>query len=1133
MKAFLPALALLSSLAIAAFGQQEIVVPEVRLPLMEKAPVIANEAIDPAQWTSATRMERLNQGQRLAHPGASFWVGATPEALYLAVRSEIAPGGKLLRRANPIPGEVNALVLQDDVVEIYISPNPDDAVENRRTYQAIYNARAAGYTHLMTGRGGNAWLPTHQIGNHVGETTWDFTIAIPWRELGVEKVTLPSTMGIRIARTWHRTANGTIQAEWSPLGGNFTSLTTLPRVTWEEQAPVIQVEQLQATPGSTAEVRYLLRNPGPKPLHLRLESAMLPVSSAPTRLDRTVTLAPGEETRLSGGTSAALAGEQLFTHLKVSDAAAGTVFYQRTFHWSIDRPPTLWKSDDGEAGRLTFSHGYYPSLNLVTAKLDSGSQENPAGLGEVKLALYRVGSKEPLATTTFPPFRDGQSELTGWSIPELEDGSYELIATGKGGAPLKGSFQRQRFEWEGNQRGLSEVVVPPFTPLEVEGERVRSVLREHRLNGVGLWDQVEAAGEALLSGPMRLEVVSAGGARTEANGSYKVLEAKGHRVTSEARWEAGPLRGTTRATWDYDGTMKTALTLEPTQEEIERVTLIIPVEGELAPFLHACTDGIRFNYAGKMPEGEGVIWKSSQASRQSIIGSYVPYLWIGGTLRGLSVFGDNDKGWITSPDQPTQELVRTPEGGVEMHFHLVARKAQWKEPREITLGFLATPVKPMAEGWRQWTVGTRGKEKAGVHQAFLGSCPYWGTVSNYQDLYPRDYDFTYFEEMVKARETGEMPLAFIKNWLEGYRLTGTPEQQETRQKFYERHVHSGFRVMANKPDHVLPYTNPRGTRFDAPEGVTFLNEWHREAFPQREWGYGMGHSYDIDPVPSFRDYSAWYWVKILETFADAIYWDNIFMQSSFSPANPAAYRLEDGRVQPASGIWNMREIVRRGMVLSHEMGRPNRNMVHITNTAIAPIVGFAGSLLTWEDRGGDSDFQERFPRDYVLTESIGRQFGALPTVLTSHVHGNDPVKKARAYRTAAGVLLTHEMKTISHWSEQPDPFWENYDRLIAFGYGTPEVAVHTDWESGFPLEIGGKTSALLLVREGKALLVVCDWGAPGEITVTPSQALLAKLPEGWQVRNLESGEVEAKGEAGRFTIKLEQHDFKVLELEAP
>jgi len=142
-------------------------------------------------------------------------------------------------------------------------------------------------------------------------------------------------------------------------------------------------------------------------------------------------------------------------------------------------------------------------------------------------------------------------------------------------------------------------------------------------------------------------------------------------------------------------------------------------------------------------------------------------------------------------------------------------------------------------------------------------------------------------------------------------------------------------------------------RLDTREGQTFLDEWHRDAFTTRIWPFGSGPAYDLNPGESFRDYALWYYKKMLDTFADAIYWDDTFMQSCFDVVGTEAYELPDGRIQPSSGLFDMRELIRRTAVLQHELGRTGRvNMPHMTNTGIAPILSFAGTQLSWEDKNG-------------------------------------------------------------------------------------------------------------------------------------------------------------------------------------
>src|SRR5690606_23106710 len=97
---------------------------------------------------------------------------------------------------------------------------------------------------------------------------------------------------------------------------------------------------------------------------------------------------------------------------------------------------------------------------------------------------------------------------------------------------------------------------------------------------------------------------------------------------------------------------------------------------------------------------------------------------------------DNDSGWITDDETPAQQIVRLADGTLELRLQLVQKSAQWTTPREITLGFLATPTKPMPENWRLWTVSaartstaaSRAKVPGILNQAFVASTGYWGGI---------------------------------------------------------------------------------------------------------------------------------------------------------------------------------------------------------------------------------------------------------------------------------------------------------------------------------------------------------------------------------------------------------------------
>ena len=58
--------------------------------------------------------------------------------------------------------------------------------------------------------------------------------------------------------------------------------------------------------------------------------------------------------------------------------------------------------------------------------------------------------------------------------------------------------------WEGNTLGMTDKVLPPFTPVTVKGQQVGVVLRNYMLDGLGLFAQVTSQEAPLLAAPMRL-----------------------------------------------------------------------------------------------------------------------------------------------------------------------------------------------------------------------------------------------------------------------------------------------------------------------------------------------------------------------------------------------------------------------------------------------------------------------------------------------------------------------------------------------------------------------------------------------------------------------------------------------------
>lgn len=1118
LKRTLRALAFLAAVRV-TYGDSPLHVPQVRLPLMAKAPVV-DGMVNESEWSDAARMERFAGADgRLSPQEASFWIGCDAKEIFVAVVSETPPGGRMLSQVTPLPEAGDARTWSDDSVEMVLDPLRADTRGRRRLYHANLNARGAiNDTAYSPGGGGEAWRGRWRTASAVAGDRWHFEAALPLADMGVEEADLAKPFGVRIVRNWQQRAVGPEQTEWSPLGGAYLSPDTLPVVTWDPAAPIVQVLQLHDPGKSSFHARLAIRSPRAEPATVQATIRCVPANSAPTTWDRALTV-PAGETVVVEFPAASVPGEEVYVWMQVASPDGAAVYYARDFFWKLERPEPLWAIDPDADQQVDVRFAYFPYQDTLKVRVDVGRLGEREKVTGAVLSIRRRGAAEPLASASLPALEQFVGRID-WKIPPLSEGRYELnidlkgIQTGSAAA----EFDRHVLPWEHNTLGRSDVVIEPFGPVEVRGRKVRTVLRTHMLNGLGLWDQVESVGEPLLASPMRLEVQARGKRSAVTGKRLRFIEKGGSRVVAESHWATGHLKGITRSEWDIDGMMRWTLEIEPSKEAVDALTLVIPLEDRRMPLFHACTDGLRFNAAGATPAGQGRVWDGSRAARNSIIGSYVPYVWLGAEERGLAVFGDNDRGWARDPGMPCQELVRNGEV-LELRLNLMAVPGVIGASRRIGLAFQATPTKPMPEGWRTWTVNLSPHPASRRSAQFLGCCYQWGALTPYDDIYPRDEDFRVYEKLAEARRTGSADWAFVERWIRDARLPSEAERPSLRSN-----LEYGFRICSTKPNNVIPYTNPRGFRHDTREGQTFLDEWHVDAYLSRKAGYGGGSTYGCNPVESFRDYAMWHYRKMLETFADGIYWDNVYLKACFDTVGTDAYELLPDTVQPSCGLFAMRELIRRTAVLAHEMGKRPFNMVHMTNTAIAPILSFCQSHLTWEDRTGDSDFQDRFSRDYLRAESIGRQHGSVPFALVL-VHGPDEKKNEWARRTAAGVLLTHEMRSIMN----DDPYRGCLLRLLDFGYGQPGTRVFNYWERDVPVRIeGSETTALVLSKPGNAMVIVCDYGGGGHLTLEVDRRALNLGPE-FTARDVETGEALTAG-GSRVAFSLKRHDFRMIHL---
>jgi len=753
---------------------------------------------------------------------------------------------------------------------------------------------------------------------------------------------------------------------------------------------------------------------------------------------------------------------------------------------------------------LDFRYAYYPSHDLVRILLP----EPPEGATHWHLVLTPYGGDEVLAE------REGELPMNSagenMEIPELPENDYLLTLTLTGGEePLieERGFRRRFFEWEGNELGKDDVVVPPFEPLTVSRNEnmVTSVLREHTHGSTGLWQQVVSRGRPLLAEPVRLELISGGKTYVADGGGVEFATVKDTQVTGSAQWSAGPLDGSTEFRYDYDGMKLLTLHLAETDEEIERLQLVIPFKPDEAWLMHPVTIWLRQHYAGRIPGGDGKVWDSSSVPDR-VNGNFVPYIYVGGPERGICFAADNDRDWIIDRDGTAMEIDRSG-GAVNLRLNLIAHPAKLTRERQITFALQATPAKPMPEvphNWRLWTATGTPQDIDDVFIFFWGGNMYWGGRHFATSLYPAFEDYSFYEELENRRKR-QGNQEFFEKW-----MTKFDNLPHNERAYLAAHYQAGLGWAGGSPEiteettkygYVIPYTNARGTNGEhAGLFGAYLDEWMMADIADPRWHSlsdfqrpkrlaGGGCWYEVEPVESWVDKMLFYHKKMFDTFADGIYWDNFLLQSSCVPpeAGGPGYVDDGGNLRAGVNLMGLRNLAKRTATMMHQMGKRPLIYIHMTNTNVVPTLSFATLQLDWEWRDqrhyAAMDLQDRLhvgsDTGLILAQSLGLKSGNVNVAIDRFGPPPDSgVTREWLFRTVMAVCIPHEIKI--HQGERD--VRNVLTHLAKFGYGLPECKVYRYWEENYPLQMTGAINyALVLSREDKprAMLAVGNFG-PGE-----------------------------------------------------
>lgn len=727
-----------------------------------------------------------------------------------------------------------------------------------------------------------------------------------------------------------------------------------------------------------------------------------------------------------------------------------------------------------------FTIAYYPSYNRLLISGALSKYPCQADIKGISSAVVTVsGRKSILLSDNKIVLNEKGIGSLDCKLPVLEDGDYnvqirlnEKLVT----APLK--FSRKRFPWEGNTLGITDKIYPPFEPLSTKENDLYLSQRLYKMNGFGLFDEIQTINRNILAEPITLKLETSKGMQTWKFGEHKFIESKPQVAVYQAEASTEVLKVFTRNTTEFDGCSKIEMDLLPGEktEEVKNLWLEISLKDSEVPLFHNSDfEGMRRDYSGATPRGGKIVWGPFQNAwvppawsvekgtegqdnvviwnaadtrpwRNPTVNYFVPYIWLGAQERGLAWFAANDKGWIQNYAKPAQEIIR--DGNkVVLRIYLINKPTTVTSPSHIVFGMQASPTRPMLKNWR--TVD------------YQGDAP-WGPMSPLgarycSDKYPIDNDFSLVDKWLAEKKKKEPDYSLFKKKADDLLAKDVWPAPYTQDDWMKR-----WNIMGSRTGMSLYFeehwTNPIHEEYNY-----FKDEWCSNSMTFSR---------------SYLDFCAYYANEFMKR-GFSLYFDNTYLKTSFNMLVNDAYTTDDGKVQPACTIWEQRAYYRRIWNILNDLNEKNpefklKYIQHMTNALILPTSTWATSTMdnewAWLDNATGRN-PAVFPPEVLLTEMTGRQTGtqgnAFHPIGAFDYHATGPVLKKTPITPALarrewGMRMVHEIRR-----DNPDNPCRQEEILRDFGYGKSDVRIMNYWEEKVPVTVTDSRVKWLAMQRDK------------------------------------------------------------------
>ena len=545
--------------------------------------------------------------------------------------------------------------------------------------------------------------------------------------------------------------------------------------------------------------------------------------------------------------------------------------------------------------------------------------------------------------------------------------------------------EHERPAWWDSDIGVSDIVLPGFTPLQYEGSTIKLFARRYDW-GNGYLPREIMSRDRSMARAMRFVATVAGRQIALAPSTIEFTAANPDHAVVVGHGQTIPgLTVVTETRVEYDGVAMVTVRLTP-EHPITIDGLDFEVDLESSPAFRVIgfrADGIR-----------------KQKDRRDMItlpyaGDFINVLGFADGQRSFWWFADDAAGWVGGREDVTS--IRQHDGRITLRQRLIGRTWTIDRPLELRFNFLATPVRDLGTAWRDDRVvlGSPGRKSRRLNEKFK---LWWPTAFAHDTLPYTDYPPGVIEKLgpkdIAAYPGLDANRDLIRNDLERFGV------------------------------HWIPYFSAHALSTLDPAVARYRKEW--EVSPPWVFRGGVAPYSPETEKPSMshraRSYSNYLLWRLSEEIdrlgMSGIYLDHGVPFDSRNVAHGPRTGL-NGTPHPSLDILGTRAFLKRLRTLFNSKGKPGYVFVHASNREIVPAFTFAWALVDGEQyryRVPDGDYISLVDLDEFRARFVADQYGILMYWLAQAWSSNKgdnawsgSERQRLAYRNMMTLALLHDI----------------------------------------------------------------------------------------------------------------------------